>query len=594
MSSRNLIRKSAMSDSLPSTAVIGPGTAGSALIAALAAGGLGVVAVARSEAAVARGRRRVLDRLGDDAAAARRVEFTTDLDGAAKCGLVVEALPERDGLKERVLAGLGGVCAADAVLATTATGSSVTRLASAAGRVDRLVGLRPAGTASLPSLLEIVHTPFTGAAVRAAVEALVDKAGLDRVTVGDRPGFIGAGLMMAYLNTAVHMHERGYASAHDIETAMTLGCGLPRGPLAELDRIGLDTALDALTALHERTDESRYTPAPLLRQMTVAGMLGAKSGRGFITAAGPDGAAPDGTRAAPPEPALLPASTVGIIGTGTMAIGIAEVCVRAGHATVLVGRTEVRAKEAIAAAERSLHRAAARGLAEPGEVEAALTRLGGAADPAAVAGCDVVIEAVAEDAAVKADVFAALDRVCRPGALLGTTTSSLPVIGCAMATRRPEQVVGLHFFNPAPRMRLVEVVRTVRTSDEAERRARAFCAALGKRVVGCADRTGFIVNALLFPYLNQAAELLADGYASADGIDRMMTQGWGYPMGPLRLLDTVGLDVSLAIQQSLHGASGRASDAPAWDLRLLVAAGLLGRKSGRGFHPHDGNESSPR
>ncbi|QFG20266.1 3-hydroxyacyl-CoA dehydrogenase family protein [Actinomadura sp. WMMB 499] len=574
-----------MSQHLPTVAVVGPGTAGSALIAALAAGGLGVLAVARDDAALRRGRRRVLDRLGDDAAAAGRVTFTTDPGHAIECGLVVEALPERDGLKERALAGLGAACAAGTVLATTATGSSITGLASAAGRVDRLLGLRPAGTSALPTLLEIAHTPFTGAAARAAVEDLVDAAGLARVTVGDRPGFVAGGLMMAYLNAAVHMHERRYATPHDIETAMMLGCGLPRGPLAELDRIGLDTVLDALTALHGRTGDGRYAPAPLLRQMVAAGLLGDKSGRGFLTGAHPaDGAAAGaGTSSAAPAPAV---SAVGIIGTGTMAAGIAEVCVRAGHPTTVVGRTEVRAKEAVAVAERSLHRAAARGLTEPGEAEAATARLGIASDPAAAAGCDVVIEAVAEDAGIKTDVFAALDRVCRPGTLLASTTSSLPVIGLAMATSRPEQVVGLHFFNPAPRMRLVEVVRTVRTSGETERRAHAFCAALGKRVVGCADRTGFIVNALLFPYLNQAAGLLADGYADADGVDLVMNRGWGYPMGPLRLLDTVGLDVSLAIQRSLHLASGRPSDEPARVLRLLVSAGLLGRKSGRGFHPH--------
>lgn len=570
-----------MSQPLPSVAVVGPGTAGSALIAALAAGGLDVVSLARDEAAAARARRRVLGRLGDEPAAARRVTFTTDVGQTVQCGLVVEALPERDGLKERALADLGAACAADTVLATTATGSSVTRLASAAGRVDRLVGLRPVGTAARPSLLEIVHTPFTGTAVRALVEEMVDAAGLGRVTAGDRPGFVGGGLLMAYLNAAVHMHERRYASPHDIDTAMMLGCGLPHGPLAELDRIGLDTALDALTALHERTDESRYAPAPLLRQMVAAGMVGDKSGHGFLAGTTPEGAASPAPAPSPPD------SAVGIIGTGTMAAGIAEVCARAGHPTIVVGRTEVKAKEAVAAAERSLHRAVARGRLDAAEAKAASARLSGAADLAAAAGCDVVIEAVAEDAAVKAAIFEVLGRVCHSGALLGTTTSSLPVIGCAMATGRPEQVVGMHFFNPAPRMRLVEVVRTVHTSGEAEHRARVFCAGLGKQVVGCSDRTGFIVNALLFPYLNQAAGLLADGYASADDIDLLISRGWGYPMGPLRLLDTVGLDVSLAIQRSLHGASGRPTDAPARDLRLLVSAGLLGHKTGRGFHPHE-------
>nr|WP_308408459.1 3-hydroxyacyl-CoA dehydrogenase NAD-binding domain-containing protein [Streptomyces samsunensis] len=197
------------------------------------------------------------------------------------------------------------------------------------------------------------------------------------------------------------------------------------------------------------------------------------------------------------------------------------------------------------------------------------------------------VEAVAEGIDVKRGVFADLDRVCAPGAVLATSTSSLPVIECAMATRRPEDVIGMHFFNPAPVMRLVEVVHTVLTSKEALGTAHALAAALGKRAVDCPDRAGFIVNALLFPYLNSAVTMLDEGWATADDIDTVMAAGQGYPMGPLRLLDVIGLDVSLAIQRTLHGTFRDPALTPARHLQRLVEAGHLGRKGGRGLHLHE-------
>src|SRR6202011_3452405 len=168
-----------------------------------------------------------------------------------------------------------------------------------------------------------------------------------------------------------------------------------------------------------------------------------------------------------------------------------------------------------------------------------------------LADCDLVIEAIAEDLAVKAAVFGALDEVCKPGAVLATTTSSLPVIECAAAPSRPGDVVGLHFFNPAPVMKLVEVVATIATAPDVVATAHAICRRLGKHPVDCGDRAGFIVNALLFPYLNDAVKMLEGHYADADDIDIAMMVGCGLPMGPFALLDVVGLDVSLAIERTL-------------------------------------------
>ena len=204
----------------------------------------------------------------------------------------------------------------------------------------------------------------------------------------------------------------------------------------------------------------------------------------------------------------------------------------------------------------------------------------------ALSSVDLVVEAIAEDLAVKKALFENLDEICRDGAILATTTSSLPVIELASVTKRPRDVIGMHFFNPAQVMRLVEVVSTVATAAEVSETARALCAALGKHAVSCGDRAGFIVNALLFPYLNDAVRMLEAHYADADEIDTAMKEGCALPMGPFELLDVVGNDVSLAIQRTLFLEFREPGFAPAPLLEHLVTAGYLGRKTGRGFRDY--------
>src|SRR5205085_7007427 len=203
-----------------------------------------------------------------------------------------------------------------------------------------------------------------------------------------------------------------------------------------------------------------------------------------------------------------------------------------------------------------------------------------------LASVDLVVEAVVEDLGVKKALFENLGEICRPGAVLATATSSLPVIECAAATSRPGDVVGLHFFNPAPVMKLVEVVSTIATSQAAVDASRALCTALRKEAVFCGDRAGFIVNALLFPYLNDAVKMLEAHYATADDIDLAMKEGCRLPMGPFALLDVVGLDVSLAIERTLFAEFHESGFAPAPLLEHLVTAGYLGRKTGRGFRDY--------
>lgn len=282
-------------------------------------------------------------------------------------------------------------------------------------------------------------------------------------------------------------------------------------------------------------------------------------------------------------PVGRPVHTVAVLGSGVMARGIAEVTATAGHPTVLVARSPEKAEIALAAISDSLTRAVRRGRMTPGQKAAALPLLSSATDLEAAADCDLIVEAVAEDLDVKRQLFTRLGASAKPEAILATTTSSLSVTACAEAAGRPADVVGMHFFNPAPVMRLVELVRADGTCDEALAGARAFATGLGKTTVACPDRAGFIVNCLLFPYLVAAVDLLQRPGTDIEAIDTAVQNGYGYPMGPFALLDTIGLDVSLAIQHRLYDQLDRPEQKPAALLENFVADGALGRKNQRGF-----------
>ncbi len=236
--------------------------------------------------------------------------------------------------------------------------------------------------------------------------------------------------------------------------------------------------------------------------------------------------------------------------------------------------------------EWSLDKVVAKGRITLDERAATLARVRATTDLAALADCDLIIEAVVEDLEVKRALFAEIDAVARPGAILATTTSSLPVIECATATSRPQDVVGMHWFNPAQVMRLVEIVPTVLTADDVTATVLEVARAAGKHPVLCADRAGFIVNALLFPYLNDAVKMLEAHYADVEAIDTAMKVGCAHPMGPFELADVVGLDVTLAIVRTLYLEFREPGYAPAPLLEHLVKAGYLGRKTRRGFRVH--------
>jgi 3-hydroxybutyryl-CoA dehydrogenase len=274
---------------------------------------------------------------------------------------------------------------------------------------------------------------------------------------------------------------------------------------------------------------------------------------------------------------------IGVLGSGIMGSGLAEVAARAGFEVVLRSRTQAAADASVASIDKGLVKAIERGRATDADRDAIMGRIRATGSLADLAPCDLVIESVVEDLAVKKALFSDVDGIVGADAILATNTSTLPVIEMAMATGRPDRVCGIHFFNPAPAMKLVEIVRPLTASDQTVAAATEFAVACGKDTVEVCDRAGFVVNALLFPYLNDAVRMWERGTASMEDIDTAMKGGCNFPMGPFALLDLVGLDTSVAILDALYDEFHEPHLAPAPTLRRMVSAGRLGRKTKHGF-----------
>lgn len=577
--------------------VVGLGTMGAGIAEVCARHGFAVHAVEADEASAARGLERIeksttravnAGKLSESAREALlgRIVVETSLRSLAHADLVIEAVPEDLELKRELLSALDEIVPQHAILATNTSALSVTELSVGTKRSAQVIGMHFFNPAPIQAFVEIIRTVVTSEEVIAQVRDFAEALGKEPVVVGDRAGFIANALLFGYLNHAVNLYEQRYATREDIDDAMRLGCGYPMGPLALLDLIGLDTAYAILNQMYHQSRDRLHAPRPLLKQMVTAGLLGRKSGRGFYTYESPGSptVVPDDlSHVASSTAQLRPITTVGVIGSGTMACGIIEVFARAGFPVTFVARTAEKVDAVHAAIVKSQAKAVDRGKIDAEAAQQVVQRIKGTTDVAEIAEVDLVVEAIAEDLDVKRALFAQLDSVVKPDAIFTTTTSSLPVIDLAVATSRPSLVAGLHFFNPAPIMRLVEVVSTVSTDSDVHATLVDLCQRLGKHPVSCGDRAGFIVNALLFPYLNDAISMNEAHYSSIDSIDLAMKRGCGLPMGPFELLDVVGLDVALAIQETLYREFREPGFAPAPLLEHLVTAGYLGRKTKRGF-----------
>jgi 3-hydroxybutyryl-CoA dehydrogenase len=378
-------------------------------------------------------------------------------------------------------------------------------------------------------------------------------------------------LVLPYLNHAVRMYEASYASGSDIDAGMQYGCGYPKGPLTVIDELGAAAVRDQLAARYAESGDRLHQPAELLEKLAAEGRTFAEEG------AGAEASAPE---------LQQEIVKVGVVGTGTMASGIVQVFAQAGYDVVFVGRGEDKVAGVLSFLDKGLSKLVEKGKLDEDGKSNILDRLTGSTEREALGDVDIVVEAIAEDLDLKTQLYKDLDRICKPGAILATTTSSLPITKLGEATNRPESVIGMHFFNPAPVMKLVEVVTTADTAADVNETVLALCANVGKVAVSCSDRAGFIVNCLLFPYLNDAVTLLESGAASLDEINEAIKEQAGFPMGPFQLLDVVGNDVSLAIQQELFAEFKEPGFAPAALLEQKVAEGALGRKTGKGFHDY--------
>lgn len=581
--------------------VIGLGTMGAGIAEVFARNGFDVVGLELNEEGVKRGRQHLEHSTGravergkitadEQSEILGRITLTTEMADLKDAGFVVEAVVENIDVKKQIFADLDGIVDPEAILATNTSSLSVTEISTANSRPGRVIGVHFFNPAPVMKFVEIVRTVVTDPSVLADVQALVARLDKTPVVCGDKAGFIANALLFGYLNHAVAMFEGRYATREDIDASMRFGCGYPMGPLALLDLIGLDTAYEILDTMYRQGRDRLHAPAPILKQMVTAGLLGRKSGRGFYTYEEPDSShvVPDAlTPSADDKPQLRrTVEKVGVVGTGTMASGIVEVFAKAGFDVTYVGRAQAKVDGVVATITKNFDKQIQRDRATEEDKQATLAKVTGTTSLDDLKDVDLVVEAIAEDLQVKTTLFENLDEICKPGAILATTTSSLPIIEMASVTKRPQDVIGMHFFNPAAIMKLVEVVSTVATADDVTETTLALCDKVGKVAVACTDRAGFIVNALLFPYLNDAVKMLEAHYSTADDIDTAMKQGCALPMGPFELLDVVGNDVSLAIQRELYLEFREPGFHPAPLLEHLVTAGYLGRKTGRGFRDY--------
>ncbi|MDR2986727.1 MAG: 3-hydroxybutyryl-CoA dehydrogenase [Nocardiopsaceae bacterium] len=536
--------------------VVGLGTMGAGIAEVFARAGLQVTAVEADPGALSKGMA-ILDRslrkqlsrgrLTQDeyAEIADRVRPGPAIASLSGADLVIEVVPERLEIKRSVIAELDRVLQPSAIIATNTSSLSVTAIAAGSAHPGRVVGMHYFTPAPRMRLVEVVTTVLTESAVADAVTSLAGRLGKTPVRVTDRAGFVANALLLPYLNHAVRLLETGYATRDDIDLAVTAGIGLPMGPLALLDLIGLDTSLAILEVLEREFGGSRYVPAPLLRRLTDAGRTGRKSGAGFYDYGEQATGGTKGPTSA--EDPSLPAAP----GTVTLIDPAAEPGSGSG-AGVPEGQPSERAAELASLI-------AAQGIS--------VTR-----NPAHPS--DLIIVAIGPEGGV---------------------------LGPARTTGRADHAVGLHLpvrglASDAPGSRrsaagqpsgtdaaggLAELVPSPVTSERAIATARALAGRLGLRAVRSADRPGLLVGALLFAHIKDAVTMVADGYTTPDGVDSAMTLGCGYPRGPMRLLADAGPGEALRVLTTMHAGYGDPAFAPPPLLRDYAVGGLA-----PGLPPH--------
>ena len=520
-----------MAREFASAGVVGLGTMGAGIAEVFARHGLNVVAVELDPDALERGRGHVEKSTGravsrgklsadDQQALFDHITFATTLEALADVDLVIEAVPERLDVKRSLFASLDRICQPAAILATNTSSLSITQIATATARPGQVVGMHFFNPAPVMKLVEVVHSVLTDAEVIADVRALAERLGKTAVSVGDRAGFVANRLLFGYLNQAANMVDSSWASREDIDTAMTAGAGLPMGPLTLLDLIGLDTSVQVLDAIYDETRDRRHAAAPILRQLVAAGFLGRKTGRGIYDYADQ----PSQSTSAPESGEVL---TLGIVADGS-----APSLFEPAHATVT-----------------------------------------GPDQLAALVDCSVIVDAIGGSAEDVLGRFAELGRVAASESILVTMSGLISVIRCGAAAGHPARVVGVRLHDEVSGRVLAEVTTTVANDEASVDTVLALMRSLGVTAVRSVDRAGGVVDALLFPHLNDAVRMIEDGYATADDVDAAMRYGCGYPVGPIAQLELIGLEVVLAGLEAIYAEQREPGLTPAALLRQLVNAG---------------------
>lgn len=560
--------------------VIGLGTMGAGIVEVFARGGLDVIGVettdelaergrailaASTDRAVAKGK---LDEAGREQIL-QRITITTDLGDLADAGLVVEAVPEIMSLKHKVFGALDDIVAADAVLASNTSSLSITEIAAATARPERVVGLHFFNPAPVLKLVEIITTLRSDEDLVAGVVELAGRIKKVPVVVGDRAGFVVNYLLFGYFVSALRMLEQGHVDRADLDTAMRVGAGLPMGPCTLMDLVGLDVCHHIGDVIYAHSRSPMHAPSTMLERMVTAGRLGRKSGQGFYTYERPgsgtvvqDAETPDSldeaTGRADAGASTAHGGAVGVVGAGSIADDLVVRLQDGGYAvTHVLDPAEHKELERL----RDVHlviEAAAAALTEPAE------------------GQTSAADGEAEVAGVDSDELWELLGDILPADAVLTTVNEEAAVAIGALSGRPEKAAVMRVHAPTGQGQVVEIGRSSATDDATVAVLRELVSRIGAEPVVCRDRAGLVVDALLMPHLNDAVRMLDEGYASVQDIDQALQFGLGYPVGPFAMIDQIGADEVLTVCEELSASPGlpAASVAPS---PLLIEHVLLDR-----------------